>query len=432
MKERYFFQKKHLHSLICAGIFLILMGCASLNEGAVDYRYVESSESKEPALLNTDNFLKYSDAKKAINKGESISIHLQKVYMKEFSERFEYLYSRDKEVKGEIIVIAKAYELGEGKVIEYDYSSINSGRVVYYSKDVRATGQVLNFNSLPIYGPITYKGNPLVLELYIMELDEEEVKKYKALLGALIKLGSQVYPPASPILKVLDDVGGAFLTGRQDDIEFKYHGVLYQNQGDEDIRQSRVAVGDYVFVKQSNDRNIPIEWNILKLDRTNGILKKGGPSAPKEELVDYRDKTWLTIQVNSGLDPLALDKAQLFSEFYEKAKTATEKDIEEFNEGFMKLTMNVKQYNNFKQLDKQVGKWNNLKDDEKLNMLETLMKAVQTEHDSEEKYLATEKIDDIIKKMKLLVVPEKHHNNLNRKEILNMKDAKEFKSKLGP
>ncbi len=59
-------------------------------------------------------------------------------------------------------------------------SATKKGRLIYYSDDVRSGGHLLNGSALPLYGPITYEGRPLVFELTILELDVGEAEQVKS------------------------------------------------------------------------------------------------------------------------------------------------------------------------------------------------------------------------------------------------------------
>ncbi len=416
--------KEVVSFLFYISLFFLMIGCAGLNEGAIDYRYVPSSDGANVAELKDSKYLTKKEVKAGIIKNDSISVHLQQAYLKEFSERFEHYYRFDGNIRGEIVIVAKVYELGKGKNIEHNYSSVKSGRVVYYCEDVRAGGQPLNLSSLLVYGPIRYDGNPLVIELFILELDAEETQRFKGLLKALTQVGSVAYPPASPALKILDSIGGAFLIGNQDDVEFRYQFVLYPNMGDNFIRQARIAAGDYVFIKESEDRNAEIEWNNLKLHRNTGrlVYKTGNK--------EYREKTYLVIQINTGFDSLKLDVAQLYSEFTQQNQLATEEDIKQFLDNIDRLSLTVQQYVTLNELKNKIRKFDNLDDTEKKNLLSTIIEAVKKEHDSVKQVLPSEQIDYIIVKLKEKIPDKDKHKYLRREEIRSS-DPDSLKNKLG-
>ena len=130
--------------------------------------------------------------------GDSLSVHLRTAYIKDFAEIANPLrvFTRmGLKANGEIAIVANAFEMNTGK--ELDFADTKSGRLVFYSDDV-LKGQFLNFNNMPIYGPIKYNGAPFAFRATIFELDISS-EQAKALLGTVAQAGSMAYPPASPV-----------------------------------------------------------------------------------------------------------------------------------------------------------------------------------------------------------------------------------------
>jgi hypothetical protein len=158
--------------------------------------------------------------------------------------------------------------------ISFDPASMNkSGRVIFYSDDVRESGQYLNLSHLPIYGPQTYKGNLIYISFTIQELDTEENKRMQAMLNALATIGSGAYPPSAPILGILNSMGGAILNSDTDDVEFRYHATFDPEGGHEDVYTPALLPGDYVIIRKEK-RLDPINWDSLRLNRKTGRLQK--------------------------------------------------------------------------------------------------------------------------------------------------------------
>ncbi len=234
--------------LVVAGA--VSNGCASkvnLNMGESDYRV--AVEDEWIAKYQVDETMPHRE----IPQGDSLSLHLKQVFIHGYSERLEKIAASllTTTVRGEIAIVARVFETGQGELPDFRPSATKKlGRLIYYTEDVRTGGHLLNQSMLPIYGPKTYGGNPLFVQLTVLELDIGEAQQIKALLSTLANLGAKAYAPASPVLKALDALGEQLLSGEQDDIEFSFHFTLNPSGGHELVPDSRLAVGDYVVIRQ--------------------------------------------------------------------------------------------------------------------------------------------------------------------------------------
>lgn len=311
--------------LACVHLFACAGSPVGLNMGESDYKVATA----EPGQLNS-KYARLPDLPaRQLEKGDTVSLHLQQVYIQDFSEAWE----RGKAsvhlgtVRGEIAVLARVFELTNGETLDFRQSATRKlGRLVYYTEDVRLGGTVLNGSALPIYGPIEYGGNPLIIELTILELDIAESNQIKGMLGTLANLGAKAYAPASPVLKALDAVGEQLLSGQQDDIELRYIFALYPGGGHKTLQYPRLVAGDYVVVRQEpqlkrrNPKNgeagyIPIPWSTLHFDRNAGRLETCKTVDSTKACTPFRDSTYMVLQINSGFPSVGLDVAQRFSEF---------------------------------------------------------------------------------------------------------------------
>lgn len=335
-----------------------MSGCVTkvnLDIGETDYRVAVPEDGGTTLIKKYETLADEED--RIIRKDESISIYLKQIHIANFSERLEKFLAATwtTTVRGEIAVIVRAFELKDGETLDWRKSAVKGkGRLVYYSEDVRTGGHMLNGSMLPVYGPITYGGNPVVVELTVLELDVGEAQQTKALLSALATLGSKAYAPASPILETLDTLGSELLSGEQDDIEMRYVFMLLPEGGHSSTTYPKVEVGDYVLVRQSprvrrwwwdewiKNKGIiqgfaPIPWEDLDYDPLNGrlICKEDDDPNDKEDENnkpcnrrsdrEYREKTYAVFNVNSGIPSVGLDTAQLFSEFQAEAEQEVSK-----------------------------------------------------------------------------------------------------------
>ena len=243
------------NTLILLFLSLVFQACTSkTNVGKVDYRKVIQSDTCSGICPNNT----YVDlTKKDMSFGERyrfssstdnesrLSLHLKTAYIKSFTE---HNIRRKGNTKGEIAIIANAFEINYNNFSqELSFTNLKKGRVVYYNNDVYE-GQTLNFNNIPIYGPTKYKGHPFVFRLSIVELDSN--KYSKKMLNTLASVGSRAYPPASPILKLLNTLGSSFFDTDGTDFDFRYSMHFDANGGLEDaINHTYLEAGYYVFIR---------------------------------------------------------------------------------------------------------------------------------------------------------------------------------------
>jgi len=225
--------------------------------------------------------------------------------------------------RGEIAVMASAFELGGDKKIVFqpDSTTDRNARLVYFNGDVRESGQPLNLSNLPIYGPVSYSGKPMYVSFYIAELDSAEVQETGILLGKLAEIGAKAYPPASPVLSALTKVGTSYLESRQDDLIFDYKLSFDAIDGTSPV-VAALASGIYVFARQQ-ERLVPFEWDKHCLDQTTGRLhnREADGSCTLSTASLYQAETYLTVQIKRNEPALDQDLYQTFQEF-----TATSQD----------------------------------------------------------------------------------------------------------
>ena len=320
---------------------MILGACAFSNTGAVDYRRAEvlsdaervqrsddagrglKDDSQGKARTDPDPILPVPLAWKnwvpvgsdnAIEKDNSIAIRLSQGYVRHCTEGiFSQILGGnfDSMSKGkkncDVAVVVNAFEMENGKDFDFSPEGVKKGRLVYFSGDTEQE-QFLNFNNMPIYGPITYNGGPIALDIHIMEVDADS-EQLKAILGTLASLGKTAYPPAAPVLSVLDSLGKSLLDGAQDDTDFRYT-VVFDPKGGRPSPYATLEAGAYAFVREEN-REAKTPWFKLRYDENTGRLFYRDPPAnatPEQRL--YRENTYLTLNVVKGLEAKNLDLQQ--------------------------------------------------------------------------------------------------------------------------
>ncbi len=332
------FAPKFIQSTLTV-LTLILGGCAISNEGVVTFRKTNLAEkglkiSENSASTVTPTTSKAGDVNDGDKKidtkdqkmlplhcknftlseegkfveGDSISVHLRTAYIKDFAEMRNPLLAVTRigyNAHGEIAIVANAFEMNTGK--ELDFINTKAGRLVFFSDDVLKE-QYLNFNNMPIYGPIKYSGAPLAFRITIFELDVNS-EQAKALLSTVAQAGSMAYPPASPILSLLNGLGQALINSDQDDTEFRYSMILDPSGGSENlINHFILEAGNYVIIRNERANKKQIPWDELLLDEDEGIVY--WQEKPDEPYKPYRENTYLVVEINKNISSLDIDLSQ--------------------------------------------------------------------------------------------------------------------------
>ncbi|TRZ88821.1 MAG: hypothetical protein D4R88_06940 [Methanosarcinales archaeon] len=407
--------------LIC---LVVLAGCAHLDEGTTDYRKGDIQTDTSPTVVLLKKYQKSSDPYRRIFKNDSISIHLQQAFIKDFHETA--FFTKEENIKGEIAVVVKVFELIGGKDFDFSGRAAEDGRVVFYSPDVRK-GQFLNFSAMPIYGPITYNGNPLAFDFYIIELDSAD-ERTKDLLHTLATAGSTAYPPASPILNILDLLGGALLKGNKNDQEFRYSMVLYPDKGYQNVSQAVLEVANYVFVREE-DRRKQTKWSQFVLDEKSGRLFL---SSETNKELEFRDNTYFVVQINKGFDATNLDLAQnTFGKLLTKLDQENADKVNQIKsvlDGFLIIQSQTKKFSKLKSLlndlEAMPREQANRKRTIAYDFVTGLADEIKNTGDQTKKdNLATDQIDYLLDNLKRLVSDNLElYAKINRQEL---KDNKE-------
>lgn len=307
----------------------LLASCAFSQEGAVDYRKAAllteadrdqiRQDIKSESLPGDDGVIvplelirkgipinAVEHATAVIRQDDSITIRLRQGFIKQFWE-LPLSPFRKFNANGEIAVVVRAFEYdADDATKDFDFGpgGIEKGRLVFYSNDVEEN-QFLNFDNMPIYGPITYKGNPIGIDIAVIEIDSNS-DQMNALLDTLALAGGQAFPPAAPILSILDELGGALLRAGSNDIEMRFTFALDPPDGYQGVFYPQVEVGDYVFIRE-HDRQANTEWTKLVYDANSGRLYQRDES---DKLVPYRDNSYLALQINKGFSSKRIDLGQ--------------------------------------------------------------------------------------------------------------------------
>lgn len=320
---------------------------ASLSKQAIRQKEIKETPLKEDytpviaARLVSKFVAAPHNTNAAIQRGDSITIRLSQAFIKDFWELGLFSPHRGFRSNGEIAIVVHAFEYDpndKSKDFNYGPEGLRQGRLVFFSSDVEEN-QPLNLANMPIYGPITYTGNPIGVNISILEIDAN-TEQVKALLTSLASAGANAYPPSSPVLSLLDKLGTALLEGGTDDTEFRFTFVLDPSTSYTGLAYPRVEAGNYVFIRERN-RQANTPWDQLFLDENTGRLywTKDAPTAntasgdESQSAVgierQYRDNTYLTLQINKGFDSTGIDLSEnTFGQFINQLQAIDQQKAE--------------------------------------------------------------------------------------------------------
>lgn len=174
-------------------------------------------------------------------------------------------------------LVSRAFQFGDGSSAVFDYSpeSHKAGRVIYFSDDVRP-GQFLNFGQIVVAGPSVYKGQPVAISLYAVEVDSDAGNsRTTTLLNTLANIGSTISPVASPVLSVLESVGTSLVRTNTDDIDLRYDTVsLDHRKLRNNLSASFMTYGDYILFRREN-RGGEFDYSNIRYKPSDGKLYDG-------------------------------------------------------------------------------------------------------------------------------------------------------------
>jgi hypothetical protein len=323
---------------VCGGNFGASDGKMTGDKGSVDFTLTDPKTTITGTVTATldarasKNVCEKLSApqRPAVREGDIITVNLQQAYIDKVAPSVaSRVLGRDSVAAA---IVAHVAELDANSDFDFSRGGLTRGRVVYYSPDVKS-GQFLNLSRLPIYGPTEYKGKPLVVELYIVQLNVSDQKEIGSLLNSLAGLGSISYPPASPVLKVLEEVGSALLKKTDvADTQMRYSMTLAPNgSGISMLKDAGLEYANYVVSRLPRDatdgkKSVSIWGDKYFSQKLGRVFADQGCSA-------YVNHTYLTLQVNRAGDEIALNTQNTFSRLMDQVsaeagiKEAARKDL---------------------------------------------------------------------------------------------------------
>ncbi len=292
-----------------------LAACAVSDEGASDFRTVAADGGFRKNVPPT------GDPGRQIERGQPLLVTLKSAYIKDFTELFGNPLTGLSGPNGEIVIVANVFEDDGATALDFGPTGLQNARVVFFSDDVQK-GQFLNFHGLPLYGPLTYRGFPVVLDLYVLDLDRPG-PQLRQMLANLAKIGTVAYPPGTPIAGALAQLAGTLISDDQDDKAYHFTLVQRPAGGAADVPFSVIEAGPVVFVREQA-REKATDWPALAFNSEAGLLVYrnpagvaagaclASPSPPPTCL--YRENTYLVVEVNTAPTALQNDRQRvLFS-----------------------------------------------------------------------------------------------------------------------
>lgn len=313
-------------------------GNAGVNVGMSDFGRVanDSSDKNNTCREITPKYLTPDQAKpNAIVLGDIYEVILKRVHI-------DNSYDPGFFNRARIALVTKGFEMSDDKTnpaAGFDFSpkAADSGRVVYYSEDVRK-GQFLNFGQITMFGPVEYHGNPLGISLFAIEVEGKN-EKINALLSTLAGLGKQFAVPGTPIISVLETLGTNLIRGNKDDILMRYDTSVNSSEGARpELYTLFHQYGEYVMVRME-DRSKSVNWSEFRYSPDTGVLYKINTGDKVNSCVPANEYTgtYDVIQVNKSAKE-AFTTTQTFGDLRKLIEASDTEDLAAFQASASKVT----------------------------------------------------------------------------------------------
>lgn len=293
---------------------------------------------------------KTAEAKEAMAApGHHFVVLLKSVWMGNFTPERQ-LFSFDAP-HSQYALVAKAFQYGDSSGgLDFSPQAHTSGRVIYFSDDVRP-GQFLNFGQLIISGPVQYKGNPVAISLFAIEIDSDKKNERGAnLISALAAIGRTVAVPASPVLNVLETIGTTLVRLNKDDLNLRYDTISLDAGGLRgELPAAFLAYGDYILLRNEK-RDLPFqEIGSLFYNPTESRLyedeecKRLWPGRTPGD-------AYAVIQVNKQQTESTAASYQTFSELKTLIENAEETKTNDFKKAGDKIAETLQANSNYRRI----------------------------------------------------------------------------------
>lgn len=314
--------KSAIANAIILSLITLCSACAISNQGVVDYRYNRPGINQ--GKLNP-KYIRSEDAANLISAGDPITVSLKQVFVKDFTEYRSLLrIARNEPTTGDIAIVSSTCEDPCNR--KFGSDGIKSSKVIFYSNDVRR-GQFLNLSNLHgVFGPITYGGNPLKFDFYIIELDTDGTQ-LRNLAANLAGLGETFYPPAHPATAILSSLAEVFIKDDQDDNIFTFSFDLKSPAAESSTANpssAAIEAGNYVLIR-SEDRTKQIPWSTLAYNDSTGRVVYSRCALTPEPTEDcfYTSNSYMVIEVSKAKNAVSNDAQQIIFSALKSSIAAT-------------------------------------------------------------------------------------------------------------
>ena len=262
------------------------------------------------------------DLRHSVKRGDIFQITLSQALVADLTDL--NLFGRD---RGDIAIVVNVRERGSGDDFDFRPGSENSGRVVFFQRNVKS-GAPLNLASLPIYGPARYDGKPLMVTVHIVEIDEHQNTLASGLVDTLANLSKTVAPVNAAAISILNSLGGALLRSNKNDIIAEYRAEFLPAEIERpEVRTMALEYGNYAFIvtRPKFETNWH-PWDTYRFDQRNARLYE----SPKDQdvcLTPLKSSTWLTFQVNGGFEPSTLPSSNTLGSLVQSLSKDSENQV---------------------------------------------------------------------------------------------------------
>ena len=210
----------------------------------------------------------------SITQADVVTISLNTLYLK-------YL-KQEPDINNHLLVYTEVFDTPE---------SNTPYRTVVYNEEHSSSDSILNFADRLIYGPVRYKGFPIRIKLYVVELDKKDNEFGAKVLQAVGSVAQSVAPVYSPIINAGMELGKILNAFNKDDFELKTEISFHYPRIDPKVSPATLSPED-LGVSESDPRSnyYPETGNYETMPLRAGHYLITKVEAAKRRLVDTVSK----------------------------------------------------------------------------------------------------------------------------------------------
>ncbi|UCE52430.1 MAG: hypothetical protein JSV31_24740 [Desulfobacterales bacterium] len=231
-------------------VFCLTMGCIThkqqLITGEPEFYSIKPDTG---AIYDRDVIPKWENTSSGIipHKGEIITLVVNNVFIRYLKETFGNPH---------VLVYAEVYDDGK------DDPSTAVSKLIFNQIN-QPPGVNLGIADRIIYGPTAFKGFPIRIRFFIVELDKEQKKMASNILDAAANIASAAKPEAAPVVGVGLRIAKLLNALNQDDFELRFDLTLYPVDVAavskiEDARLNQLIQDKKVFISRVGKQISPV------------------------------------------------------------------------------------------------------------------------------------------------------------------------------